>query len=237
MSKITQSVKKIFQRIKEAHKHQQLASRNEIRVAKEDLHRVKIRIRGEGNVVHIGKLTPGSGSIEIRITGNGNRVHLAEGISVSSSLKISVGAPASTLGPVTDVDVSIGAGSGFESTSILTYNSHASIEIGERCMFSFGIQIYHTDGHAIMDTETGKIINPVRKLVIGNHVWVGAHVTIMKNTQIGNNCIVGWGAVISGRHPDSNCIYAGNPATLRKKGITWEVNGAKCGYIANEGTN
>ena len=104
-------------------------------------------------------------------------------------------------------------------------------------MFSFGIQIYHTDGHAIMDTETGKIINPVRKLVIGNHVWVGAHVTIMKNTQIGNNCIVGWGAVISGRHPDSNCIYAGNPATLRKTGITWEVNGAKCGYIANEGTN
>lgn len=68
---------------------------------------------------------------------------------------------------------------------------------------------------------------------IGNHVWVGAYASIMKNVYIADDCIVGWGSVVSGKFDTSNCVLAGNPAKLVRQGITWEANGAQCGYIEN----
>ena len=38
----------------------------------------------------------------------------------------------------------------------------------------------------------------------------------MQGTVLGDNCVVGAGAVVSGRFED-NCIIAGNPAKVIKK--------------------
>lgn len=51
---------------------------------------------------------------------------------------------------------------------------------------------------------------------IGDNVWVGANVSILKGAKIGNNCIVATGSVVlSGNYPD-NSILAGNPAKVVK---------------------
>lgn len=101
-------------------------------------------------------------------------------------------------------------------------------------MFSFSTTVFNTDAHAILDVETGAVLNRAKKLEIGNHVWVGAHATIMKNVYIADDCIVGWGSVVSGKYNEQHCALAGNPAQIVKHGITWEANGAQCGYIENE---
>lgn len=206
---------------------------NDIRVAQEDLSRLKFHITGKNNSIHIGRLGAVSGLIEIRIHGDNNEIRLGDGLSVSKFLKIVMGAPAGNFGPVHHVRVHIGARSSFEDTQLQSYNSHSAIEIGERCMFSFGINVYNTDAHAILDAESGKVLNYVKTLHIGNHVWVGAYASIMKNVYIADDCIVGWGSVVSGKFDTSNCVLAGNPAKLVRQGITWEANGAQCGYIEN----
>lgn len=39
-------------------------------------------------------------------------------------------------------------------------------------------------------------------MVIGNHCWIGSNVTILKETHIGDNCVIGAGLVISGKIKD-----------------------------------
>jgi len=51
------------------------------------------------------------------------------------------------------------------------------------------------------------------KIVIRNNVHIGANCTILPNTEIGNNCIVGAGSVLRGRYPDDSVIV-GNPAKV-----------------------
>ncbi len=168
------------------------------------------------------------------VHGEGNEIVLDEAIAVSRNLLIVAGITPANFGPVNDVKIHIGARCSFEKTRIQTFNSHAKINIGERCMFSYDINVYHTDGHPILSVETGEVLNKVRSLSIGNHVWVGAQATITKNVTIGDDCIVGWGAVVGHSFSEPNCVLAGNPAKIVKRGITWDANGAKHGYISGD---
>lgn len=52
---------------------------------------------------------------------------------------------------------------------------------------------------------------------IKKNAWIGEGVTILPNVTIGENCIVGANAVVTKSFPD-NCIIAGNPARIIKKG-------------------
>ena len=51
---------------------------------------------------------------------------------------------------------------------------------------------------------------------IGDNVWVGENVVILPGTSVGNGCIIGANAVVSGRFED-NCMIAGVPARVIKR--------------------
>jgi acetyltransferase-like isoleucine patch superfamily enzyme len=50
---------------------------------------------------------------------------------------------------------------------------------------------------------------------IGNNVWVGTRVTIIGDTEIGDNCVVAAGAVVRGVFP-ANSVLGGVPAKVIK---------------------
>ena len=73
------------------------------------------------------------------------------------------------------------------------------------------------------DLKTGELLNQVKELVIGDHVWVCANVLILKNTIIPDGCIVARNSVVTGKHfNESNCLIAGNPAVVKKNNIFWK---------------
>ena len=41
---------------------------------------------------------------------------------------------------------------------------------------------------------------------IGKNVWTGCNVVILRGTTLGDNCVVGAGAVIKGNYPDNSVI-------------------------------
>lgn len=96
-----------------------------------------------------------------------------------------------------------------------------AITIGEDCMFSSYVEIRNGDSHVILDKETGKRTNYAKSVTIGNHVWLTAHVRVLKGSVIPDECIVGNSSVLSGKFDTPNSVLAGNPAKQVKTRITW----------------
>ena len=70
-------------------------------------------------------------------------------------------------------------------------------------------------------SEDGSTVNPAadpmnrHQLIIGNDVWIGAHVRLMGGVHIGNGAVIGAGAVVAKDVPPY-AIVVGNPARVIK---------------------
>lgn len=92
------------------------------------------------------------------------------------------------------------------------------VEIGDNTIFGNYVSI-HPENHNYSD-----LLKPIRDqgvnskggVKIGENCWIGAKVTILDGTFIGNGCIVAAGAVVKGCFPD-NVIIGGVPAKIIKK--------------------
>lgn len=101
--------------------------------------------------------------------------------------------------------------------------NEVGLQIGNNCMFSTGIVIYASDGHAIYEIATpSKSINKGSTIRIGDHVWVGRHVTLLKKTVIGNDCIIGFGSLVTKVFNINNAIIGGYPARVLKTNVNWD---------------
>jgi acetyltransferase-like isoleucine patch superfamily enzyme len=88
-----------------------------------------------------------------------------------------------------------------------------SIRIADNCMLAANVVISDSDWHGIYNR-----IRPFRctkPIVIENNVWLGERVIITKGVSIGENSVIGAGAVVTKDIP-ANCIAAGNPARVIK---------------------
>lgn len=97
-----------------------------------------------------------------------------------------------------------------------------SIKIGCDCMLSYGIDIRGTDSHAIYDMGGNERLNHAKDIIIDDHVWIGAHATILKGTHIKKDSILAIRAVVSIQSEKTNVVLAGNPAKIVKENINWD---------------
>ena len=92
-------------------------------------------------------------------------------------------------------------------------SSVKSIHIGDNVMLAANVYISDSDWHGIYNR-----IRPFRctkPVVIGNNAWLGERVTICKGVTIGENSVIGAGAVVTKNIP-ANSVAAGNPAKVIK---------------------
>ena len=94
--------------------------------------------------------------------------------------------------------------------------------VGNEGLFSFDIWARTADPHLIYSCRSMERINPSRSIFLGDHVWVGQNVMLLKGSQVDSGSIIGAGAVLSGKAVPHNAIYAGNPAKEIRRGIFWE---------------
>lgn len=99
-----------------------------------------------------------------------------------------------------------------------------SILIGDNNMFSHSLLVRTSDSHSILD-EKGNRINCAQDIIIGNHVWIGLQVLILKGVVISDNCIVGARSIVTSKSPhNNNCIILGAPAKIVKEGVSWNID-------------
>lgn len=97
-----------------------------------------------------------------------------------------------------------------------------NISIGDDCMFSWDITILDSDNHPIFD-ENGIRLNPPKPVHIGNHVWLGCNVTILKGTHVADNSVVTACTNITSNCKTPNAIYlnANSKVESVRKNINW----------------
>ena len=92
-------------------------------------------------------------------------------------------------------------------------HSQNYVEIGNRCVFASGISIIDSNGHIVNSADRTIGRDEPQGISIGDNVWIGLNSIILKNTKIGNNCIVSAGSIVKGVFPDGSIIQ-GNPAVI-----------------------
>lgn len=95
-----------------------------------------------------------------------------------------------------------------------------SITIGDDCIIAMGTVIRDNDGgnHQIFapDYENAKPI------VIGDHVWLGENVMVLKGVTIGEGAIVAASSLVVKDVPP-HTLVAGSPARVIKENVSWKA--------------
>lgn len=121
-----------------------------------------------------------------------------------------------------DLTVLIGAGTTFNNVEIFCKGSKNGVYIGRDCMFSAGIEIRTSDAHSIVDLDTMKKTNHPDGVYIGDHVWVSKNAFIQKGSTIGDDNVIGYGAMTRGDMDITNSILVGVPAKpVPDRRTTW----------------
>jgi acetyltransferase-like isoleucine patch superfamily enzyme len=123
--------------------------------------------------------------------------------------------------------IRIGEKTSIQSAVLSCNELETSIDIGEDSMISPMVVFSSGDGHPIFKVDTFERLNLAKRIATGKHVWFAANTRLMKGTQIGDNCVVGYGSFVNrpiideGGHLACNALIAGTPAQIRRTGITW----------------
>lgn len=117
--------------------------------------------------------------------------------------------------------IEVGHNTHFSGKTHIACIEGKKVHIGERCLFSDTITFRTGDSHSILDSD-GKRINKAKDITIGDHVWIGQQVIVLKGATVGADSIVGTGALLTGKTYDSNSIIAGAPAKIVKQHVSWD---------------
>nr|WP_010676905.1 acyltransferase [Bacillus timonensis] len=110
----------------------------------------------------------------------------------------------------------VNIGSRSHLSNDITIITADSVVIGEDCLIGDRVTMFDHDGHEISPTSRRSSFGKCAPIRIGNNVWVGSNVTILKGVNIGDNAIIAANSVIT-RDVMKNTIVAGNPGRLIKE--------------------
>lgn len=97
----------------------------------------------------------------------------------------------------------------------LTALDVASITIGQDCQIGPNVQLL-TPTHPVEPQPRRDKLEAAQPIVIGDNVWLGGGVIVCPGVTIGENSVVGAGAVVT-RDIPANVVAVGNPARVIKQ--------------------
>lgn len=125
-----------------------------------------------------------------------NKIHFGKSVTWRRALSIMI-----------DKNGFINIGDNCFFNNYCSLNSNNSIVIGNNCIFGEGVKIY--DHNHKFNNKSLSIFNQGfsnGKVIIGNNCWIASNVVILKDTEIGNNCVIGAGCIIKGKIPDNTIV-------------------------------
>lgn len=172
--------------------------------------RSPVKITGDNNIL---KIHPKNQfyKLEIIINGNNNSISIDEGC--WGSLKIII--------DTDNTQVKIGKGCIFRGVECGLWEKGSSLLLGDELMAARDTRLYVSDFHSLIDINTMNAINQGKSITVGNHVWLGERVMVLKNNKIADDVIVAAGSIVTKDLTESHAVYAGNPARLVKSDVTW----------------
>lgn len=170
--------------------------------------------------VHPGKDAPrnsllflnGVCSVSIMLWGNDNVLYVDRHTSLPSA-NFSIGG------------AFVFVGSKVRSTSRLNVNCRngASVVLEKDVLLASNVVIMSDDCHTVIDKNTRQRINPFGgSILVKRHVWIADGATIMGNSVVAENNIVGANAFVRNIVTPIDSVIAGVPARCVKSNVTWD---------------
>lgn len=97
-----------------------------------------------------------------------------------------------------------------------TIYARKSIHIGDNTMIGGNVKILDNDFHPLdVEVRNQDIKEEIgtRSIKIGKNCFIGCNAIILKGTELGDGCVVGAGAVVSGKYGDGS-VVVGNPGRV-----------------------
>nr|VFK19820.1 MAG: Acetyltransferase (isoleucine patch superfamily) [Candidatus Kentron sp. LPFa] len=170
---------------------------------------MKLYVRGTSNRIRLGKnlLT---WNLILVVDGSQNVVEIGDSFSGGGRLMISGN----------HNRLLFGANIHLNASRLFLIGMGCRLILGTGCVLSEGVDIRTTDSHFINDQATDRQINPDADVVLGDRVWLGRNVSVLKGSRIGSDSVVGTGAVVAGEIP-ANVVAGGVPARVIREGVYW----------------
>lgn len=87
-----------------------------------------------------------------------------------------------------------------------------SLVIGDCCLIASGVTLRNSDGHPVMDRDTGAIVNvPGSGILIEPHAWLGERSAVLKDVTVGAFARIAFGSVVT-RDVPRYAVAQGIPA-------------------------
>lgn len=170
----------------------------------------EVVFQGTGNILFVEDGVSLGGS-RIQFMGSDSVIYLSRS---SASLLVSLVAGERSA-------IYIGRENYFNDTVHILATEWQNVILGGRCAISSGIWIRTADPHLIYRCGTRERLNDSQPILIGDHVWLGQDVLVLKGTKIGSGAVVGGGSVVANKRLLSNASYAGNPVRLIQRDVFW----------------
>lgn len=185
---------------------------NKVEFINASVKKTSINILGNNNIIII---KGNHSNLKINVIGNDNKLEIGFGTkSIEGEIVIRGH----------NCLLSVGDGTTFgKKAYIVCMGVYNKVLIGKENMFADNIEIWNTDSHPIYDAS-GTLLNPSKPVEIGNHIWVGKKVCILKGSIISDNAVIGMASIVSGQHINSNTLNVGSPIRCIKDNINWNRN-------------
>ena len=157
-----------------------------------------ISLKGDGNVFHLQKSSEYMGKNCRFYAFDGGQIYIGHNCQINNNLYVKI-----------EDD----------------YKEKHKIVIGNNTYIAMDTIIRASDGHSLLDAQTGEPINPPNDIIIGNHCWIMARAIILKGAKIPDNSAVAAASVVNKRFEKENSLLAGIPARVIREGIIWTREG------------
>jgi len=138
-------------------------------------------------------------------------VHFGDNVSIGAYSRIIISTSMNHLGSHIHIGNNVGIG------EFAYLGGAGGLDIGDNCIVGQYLSC-HPENHIYDDpNDLIRLQGVTRKGIrIGSNCWIGSKVTILDNVQIGNDCVIAAGAVVTRSFPD-NVIIGGVPARILKE--------------------
>lgn len=128
-----------------------------------------------------------------------------------------------------DYGSNIKIGNNFYSNNNLVILDAAPVEFGDNVFIGPNCT-FTTAGHPLDVEQRNAGLEIALPIKVGNNVWIGANVIVLPGVEIGDNCVIGAGSVVT-KSIESDMLAFGNPC----KEIRRITDEDKSKYIKFEG--
>lgn len=174
----------------------------------------RVQIHGLGNIRTTGLLKVGLNYVGFMGPHDRTLIRVAGRLQVDGNFNIGKGCR---------IDIGehalVQLGSGYLNPNTRLVIMHG-LRIGQACAISWDCQFLDEDFHTLSQVDRPAATRDAR-IEVGDRVWIGSQVTVLKGARLPNGSVVGAGSVVRSRFTEENTLIAGNPAQVVRRGVTW----------------